>query len=152
MKRIRERLSSDEGFTLIELMVVVLIIAILIAIAIPSFIGFRKNAQDRSAQSDLRSGLLAQKGYWTENSQVYTADMTALRTFEPNLTTMDMEIAGAGVDTAVCMEVTSESGTVFAVKESAQGTEYGNGGTASTLPCRDATNPGTAAGTWGSGW
>ena len=39
MKLMRKRLSSDKGFTLIELMVVVLIIAVLIAIAIPSFIG-----------------------------------------------------------------------------------------------------------------
>jgi len=55
MKAIRHRLSRDEGFTLIELMVVVMIIAVLIAIAIPSFLGFRKSAQDRSAQSELRS-------------------------------------------------------------------------------------------------
>ena len=44
MKAIRKRLAADEGFTLIELMVVVMIIAVLIAIAIPSFLGFRKSA------------------------------------------------------------------------------------------------------------
>ena len=46
---IRRGLRRDEGFTLIELMVVVMIIAVLIAIAIPSFLGFRSSAQDRSA-------------------------------------------------------------------------------------------------------
>ncbi|MFH2071311.1 MAG: prepilin-type N-terminal cleavage/methylation domain-containing protein, partial [Actinomycetota bacterium] len=45
LKTIRRSLSRDEGFTLIELMVVVMIIAVLIAIAIPSFLGFRKSAQ-----------------------------------------------------------------------------------------------------------
>ena len=54
---LRSRLDSEEGFTLIELMVVVLIIAILIAIAIPTFLGARQRAQDRAAQSDLRNGL-----------------------------------------------------------------------------------------------
>jgi type IV pilus assembly protein PilA len=41
----------EEGFTLIELMMVVLIIAVLIAIAIPTFLGMRKNAQDVGAKT-----------------------------------------------------------------------------------------------------
>src|SRR5687767_111788 len=55
--------DREEGFTLIELMVVVLIIAILIAIAIPTFLGARKRAQDRQAQSNIRNALLAEKTY-----------------------------------------------------------------------------------------
>ena len=46
------RIPSD-GFTLIELMVVVMVIAVLIAIAIPSFLGFRTNSQDKAAQAAL---------------------------------------------------------------------------------------------------
>jgi len=45
--------TRSNGFTLIELMVVVMIIAVLIAIAIPSFLGFRAGAQDRAAQATL---------------------------------------------------------------------------------------------------
>ena len=45
--------TRSDGFTLIELMVVVMIIAVLIAIAIPSFLGFRSGAQDRAAQATL---------------------------------------------------------------------------------------------------
>lgn len=60
------RMQRDEGFTLIELMVVVLIIAILIAIAIPVFLGARVRAQDRSAQSDLRNALTAARVYYTD--------------------------------------------------------------------------------------
>src|SRR5680860_1415575 len=41
--------NREDGFTLIELMVVILIIAILIAVAIPTFLGFRERAQDRAA-------------------------------------------------------------------------------------------------------
>ncbi len=70
-KAIRKRLAGSEGFTLIELMVVVMIIAVLIAIAIPSFLGFRKSAQDRSAQSEIRNVLLSEKAYWLENGRLH---------------------------------------------------------------------------------
>ncbi|MFM7616128.1 MAG: prepilin-type N-terminal cleavage/methylation domain-containing protein, partial [Actinomycetes bacterium] len=55
LRRIRAKRIDEQGFTLIELMVVVLIIAILIAIAIPTFLGARQRAQDRAAQSSLRN-------------------------------------------------------------------------------------------------
>ncbi len=57
---------GDEGFTLIELMVVVLIIAILIGIAIPVFLGARTRAQDRALHSELRNSLTAAKVYYTD--------------------------------------------------------------------------------------
>ena len=75
---IARRRDSEEGFTLIELMVVVLIIAILIAIAIPQFLGARGRAQDSAAKSDLRNALTAEKTFYTD-TQAYSADVTASR-------------------------------------------------------------------------
>ena len=83
MKAIRRRLAADEGFTLIELMVVVMIIAVLIAIAIPSFLGFRRSAQDRSAQSDSRNVMVAEKAYWLEEGD-YTETAGDITALEPN--------------------------------------------------------------------
>src|SRR5437667_3726849 len=82
----RRHKGNEEGFTLIELMVVVLIIAILIAIAIPTFLGARGKAQDRAAQSTLRNALTAAKSAFTDNDSFTGVDATSLAASEPAIT------------------------------------------------------------------
>ena len=71
LNRIR-RAEAEGGFTLVELMVVVLIIAILIAIAIPTFLGARVRAQDRASQSNLRNSLTAAKVFYADAASNYS--------------------------------------------------------------------------------
>lgn len=64
--------GADSGFTLIELMVVLLIIAILLAIAIPTFLGVSGSARDRSAQSNVTNALTNSIAYY-QNGQNFDA-------------------------------------------------------------------------------
>ena len=128
---LKSRRDSEEGFTLIELMVVVLIIAILIAIAIPTFLGARERAQDRAAQSDLRNGLTAEKVYYTDEEAYadasVAAELASLQAIEPSLDwngDLTANVTGATAQ-QVCLEQDSASGTTFAVADIATGVDAG---------------------------
>jgi type IV pilus assembly protein PilA len=108
LNALRKRTQDDQGFTLIELMVVVLIIAILIAIAIPTFLGLRQRAQDRAAQSNLRNGLTAAKAFYTD-AETYTGfTAVAAKAIEPSLTFTDA--ACAATLNQVCIKVAAAPG------------------------------------------
>lgn len=108
----RRQQGREEGFTLVELMVVVLVIAILIAIAIPTFLGARQRADDRAAQSNARSGLTAEDTRYTD-IQEFTADVPTLSAIEPALNFVADEAPGAaGLGNEIAVSVSTSSGGV----------------------------------------
>ena len=58
--------SNEKGFTLIELMIVIAIIGILAAIAIPNFVSYRQRSYNSAAQSDLKNAITAQEAYYVD--------------------------------------------------------------------------------------
>jgi len=138
-------------------MVVVLIIAILIAIAIPTFLGARQRAQDRAAQSDLRNGLTAEKTTYTD-TQVYDANAANMKAIEPSLkwgaglTVVVGDAVTAGDGQTVCLSEASKSGKVFQLADVAAGANAGTyyGKAAGGCPANDGTGANLKA--LGSSW
>jgi type IV pilus assembly protein PilA len=92
LKRIRHRLdgNTEQGFTLIELLVVIIIIGILLAIAVPSYLGFRDRAADNAAKANLRAALPSAEAFYADNGAYTGMDATDLVAIDsgisPNLT------------------------------------------------------------------
>ena len=137
--------GHDGGFTLIELMVVVLIIAILIAIAIPTFLGAQDRARDRSAQSDLRNAVTAAKTVATDNggrflndadlpiAQGDMPDVEPAINFDDTLATTDLMYIWTEADGDYVVFVkASASGKYFGMTVDWQGTVQYCEGTAQT--------------------
>ena len=126
-RRIRKK---DEGFTLVELMVVVMIIAILMAIAIPTFLNSRKRAQDAAAKSNVRNGLAAAQAVFTEvqGYPIIGTMLTKLADEEPSLTfaaaasgdAKEISVYSSGTatvpGTTVVVSVLGKSGKCFSFK------------------------------------
>ena len=66
-----EREEGEKGFTLIELLVVVVIIGVLVAIAIPLYLNYRKGAENKDAQSDVRNAIGAIENCYADNGNKY---------------------------------------------------------------------------------
>jgi type IV pilus assembly protein PilA len=117
---LRQRLRNDEGgFTLIELLVVIIIIGILLAIAIPSYLGFRDRAQKSAAQSNIRAIVPAIEAYYSDTGSYAAMTKTKLQqSYDQSIVVADYSLANLGA-TDYC--VSTVEGNYTAWKRSPSG-------------------------------
>ena len=83
MRRIQD--AQRRGFTLIEMMIVIVVIAILIGTLLPQFRGTQDEASEQRARSELRTLATAIESYYIHNSNTLPANLTALITASPRI-------------------------------------------------------------------
>jgi type IV pilus assembly protein PilA len=113
---IRKRIRSEEtGFSLIELLVVVVIIGTLAAIAIPAFLGQSEKAQDSEAKSAVRNAESAAEAYFTDDQTYVGMDEDALRAVDPSLNDAGGFTVSGVSATGYTLKVDSESTGTFTI-------------------------------------
>jgi type IV pilus assembly protein PilA len=156
----RER-EPEAGFTLIELMMVVLIIAILIAVLIPTFVGAKQRAQDRAMQVSMRNALTAAKVVYSDHGDYTEASVAGLTAVEPSLTFVVAGSISPGPNvvsvnpasaTYIVMAGQSRSGTCFFLSDdestSGVGVKYAKG----SGSCNASSAPAAGDPSWASTW
>jgi type IV pilus assembly protein PilA len=116
----RSLIRDTRGFTLVELLVIVLMVGILAMIALPTFLGQRDKGYDVDAKTMVHTALVALETHETDNN-TFNATRADLEAIEPTIGEASPGFSVSGTDTTFTITEHSVSGTDFTVTRDATG-------------------------------
>jgi len=155
---------DDAGFSLVELMMVVLIVAVMIAIAVPTFLGATDRARDRAVEQNVRNALTAARAAGADAAGYTDVVLSDFPISEQQFTWLDgatpsrspVEIS-VGIDNpnaVVTLVALGDSGDCFMLRDwsnRAPGVEFARVDPAAGVPCSGASGS-NAAVDWADAW
>jgi type IV pilus assembly protein PilA len=115
IQRLRNRIARSEaqgGFTLIELLVVIIIIGILLAVAVPSYLGFRDRANTSAAKANVRAAVPSVEAYYADRGTYSGMSIGALQAIDPSVK-VAVDASPAPADSTYCIENSSPTSPVY---------------------------------------